>query len=241
MHPKDLTGGPNYDIDADLNICITAGIAYQPKLAPFDYGQSYHDHYTELRGTKTSAILNRIRLDTVTKAINIDEGNNTDYAIIDVGIGSGDFIDHIHSRRLSLLLGFGSNIASVHGHDINPVAIDWLDQRQLNYDLYGQGAQSHHILTLWDTIEHLPDPDQLFDVIQPGSLLCTSLPIFPSLERKLLMASKHYKPDEHLYYFTNGGFIAWMERSHFQFLAYHNRETTEAGRESIGTFTFRKR
>ena len=36
------------------------------------------------------------------------------------------------------------------------------------------------------------------DAMQPGSLLCTSLPIFTSIERADLIESKHYKPNEHL-------------------------------------------
>ena len=51
--------------------------------------------------------------------------------------------------------------------------------------------------------------------------------------------SKHYRPGEHLYYFTELGFAQWMARHGFELLEVSNFET-KAGRDSILSFAFRR-
>lgn len=242
MHPKhaavDLTGSS----DPDLVCHPSAGIAYQPFVKPFDYGEEYFENYVERKGTSVATALNRARFNAVAQAIGPLSSNET-RALLDIGVGSGEFLEFMgcgkspKPEKVSRAERVG--IIRAYGYDINPVAIRWLKERRLFLDPYAGPIGPGTVITLWDTLEHMPEPDDLFQRMLPGSILCTSLPIYPVIDRKQIMASKHYKPNEHLYYFTKGGLINWLERSGFEFIFYSDAET-KAGREGIGTFAFRK-
>jgi len=60
-------------------------------------------------------------------------------------------------------------------------------------------------------------------------------PIFPDLTA--IRASKHYRPGEHLYYFTEDGLVRWMALHGF-LLRERNDFETRAGRDSILSFAF---
>ena len=137
---------------------------------------------------------------------------------MDVGIGSGEFI---------------KNRPNTYGQDINPVAIEWLKRN----DLWARYLGDFEALTFWDVIEHVPTPADYFDKVSDGAYLFTSLPIFEDLSQ--IRVSKHYRPGEHLYYFTEPGFVCWMALHGFKLL---ERQTFEmdAGRENIFSFSFEK-
>ena len=59
-------------------------------------------------------------------------------------------------------------------------------------------------VTMWDTIEHLEEPEKRLKRIAKGALLFASIPVFDDL--RMIRASKHYRPGEHLYYWTAQGF-----------------------------------
>ena len=136
--------------------------------------------------------------------------------ILDIGIGSGEFIE---------------NCEDSFGYDINPKAIEWLKDRELFRDDF----ESFNAFTMWDVIEHIETPEDYFSKMS-GHLFC-SLPIFEDLDK--IRDSKHYRPDEHLYYFTEKGFISWMSLHGFRCVASTNMET-KAGREDILSFVFYK-
>jgi Methyltransferase domain len=139
--------------------------------------------------------------------------------LIDVGIGSGAFIDLRRSRR-----------RKTYGYDVNPVAIAWLDERSLLVDPY---LVSVDAVTLWDVIEHIADFQSLLARVRKWVFL--SLPIFTDHEH--VLRSKHFKPDEHCWYFTREGLAYAMKRCGFVLDSESNIET-ELGREDIGSFAF---
>jgi hypothetical protein len=86
-------------------------------------------------------------------------------------------------------------------------------------------------------LEHVETPDDYFRRIHDGAYLFTSLPIFTDLTK--VRQSKHYRPDEHLYYFSEDGFVNWMAHHRFKLLERDDFET-RAGREAILSFAFRR-
>ncbi|MCY1314289.1 hypothetical protein D9M70_649130 [compost metagenome] len=63
------------------------------------------------------------------------------------------------------------------------------------------------------------------------------MPIYDSQAHCL--QSKHYKPGEHIHYFTLNGFITWCQRQGFE-LVEINQVESELGREGITSFAFRR-
>jgi hypothetical protein len=90
-------------------------------------------------------------------------------------------------------------------------------------------------VSLWDVLEHIPDFQPLLANVREWLFL--SLPIFRDAAH--VLASKHFKPDEHCWYFTRDGLVVAMNLCGFALVSESIVET-ELGREDIGTFAFRR-
>jgi Methyltransferase domain len=141
--------------------------------------------------------------------------------LIDVGIGSGAFIEARRQRE-----------RTTYGYDINPAGVNWLTERMLLVDPY---LVPFGAMTLWDVLEHVEDFQSL--VANVREWLFVSLPIFRDADHAL--RSKHFKPQEHCWYFTNYGIVFAMEQCGFA-LVTESAVESELGREDIGTFAFRR-
>lgn len=206
-----LAALPSTD-DGDLVLCLEDGAAYQKDQEQLaEYDRAYFDKYVGYEGQKVSGQINAGRISFVKR-------HYGDGLVLDIGIGSGEFI----KKR-----------GHTYGLDVNPVAVRWLLAR----NLWADDIETFHAFTAWDVIEHIPTPGDYFGRMRAGAFLFTSIPIFADLKR--IRESKHYRPGEHLMYFTDQGFIAWMAQHGFRFLECHDFET-RAGRDSILSFAFRK-
>lgn len=199
--------------DGDLMLCRTRGVAYQRDMSrKVAYDAAYFD---KCRGYEDKEIARRINAGRVA-IVNKHAGLGK---VLDVGVGSGEFIRNRGDTTF--------------GYDVNPAAIAWLKQEGRWSEDFG----AFQAFTFWDVLEHIEDPQAYFQAMQPGSLLFTCLPIFDDLVR--VRVSKHYRPGEHLYYWTRQGFIDWMALWRFRLIEEATFEI-EAGREAIRTFAFRR-
>jgi Methyltransferase domain len=198
--------------------CLTwwlqRGIGWYPVEAGFaPYDQDYFDSFDRNAHTALGRALMRARFEFVERHYR--------GALVDVGIGSGAFVEmrNQHGR-------------TTYGYDVNPAGIAWLEERQLLVDPY---LVAFDAMTLWDVLEHIPDFRPLLANVREWLFL--SLPIFRDAEHAL--RSKHFKPDEHCWYFTRDGLVFAMKWCGFV-LVSESRIETELGREDIGTFAFRR-
>lgn len=206
-----LAALPSED-DGDLALCTQHGAAYQKDqstLVPYD--TAYFQKYVKYEGAEIGERINAGRLGFVSDHFG-------DGLALDIGIGSGEFV---RKRQFT------------YGLDVNPEAIRWLLQRSL----FANDIETFHAITMWDVIEHVPTPAEYFSRMRYGAMLFTSVPMFKDLRR--IRESKHYRPSEHLYYFTEEGFISWMKCHGFKHLETRDFES-QAGRDSILSFAFRK-
>lgn len=133
----------------------------------------------------------------------------------DIGIGGGRYVSESN--------GFG--------FDVCADAVNWLmDNGRLAEQQYGL-----QVATCWDSLEHIPEPEKLLARVREW--LFVSMPIYRDMQD--VLASKHYKPGEHLHYWTLAGFIAWCERQGFEVQEINHAED-ELGREGITSFAFRR-
>nr|WP_230964181.1 methyltransferase domain-containing protein [Pseudomonas aeruginosa] len=100
------------------------------------------------------------------------------------------------------------------------------------YDPYQHHAEA---VTCWDSLEHIPEPEKLLDHV--GEWLFVSMPIYK--DQTDCLASKHYKPGEHCWYWSLPGLVAWCERQGFE-LVEMNEAESDLGREGITSFAFRR-
>lgn len=195
--------------DGDLRLCPEKGIAYQhDQTTLVEYDAAYFAKYCAYEGSEISNRINAGRVALVNKY--------TLGPVVDIGIGSGEFIKHRHLTW---------------GYDVNPVAKRWLRENRL----WADELHSFDGYTMWDVTEHVPTPLDYFQNVKAGGFLFTSIPIFEDITK--VRESKHYRPSEHLYYWTRHGFVWWMAQHGFAVLEVQDFET-KAGRDSILSYAF---
>jgi Methyltransferase domain len=143
--------------------------------------------------------------------------------LADVGIGCGAFIELCNRTKKTAI-----------GYDVNPAGIEWLKQHRCWFDPYRSGRRIS-VLTLWDVLEHMPDFSSL--LARVDQWVFVSLPIFGDAAH--VLHSKHFRPDEHCWYFSRDGLVTVMQWLGFELIEETDMET-RIGREDIGAFAFRR-
>ena len=124
------------------------------------------------------------------------------------------------------------------GFEVIPKAMAQLHKEGLFFDPYKEDLNKRGIagVTFFDSLEHLYEPEKILERITKQYVFA-SLPIFK--DKAHVLASRHFRPREHYWYFTQGSFRAFVKRCGFKMLDYREDET-RIGRDSIGTFVFRR-
>jgi len=198
----------------ELNWCYEKDIMYQRDMSTsVPYDEDYYKKYLRYENTDISKKLNNGRANITQKYC---------CSLLDIGVGSGEFIKNSKIK--------------VCGYDINPIAIEWLKLENIFLDPYKEKIDVDG-LSFWDSLEHIKDPNSLLSRLGKDKFVFISMPIFVDLHE--IKSSKHYRPNEHFYYFTVRGMINYMSDSGFSIIEIDDFET-KAGREDIQTFVFKK-
>lgn len=178
------------------------------------YSGDYFAHYQKLDATQMGGLLTHARLELVSKYCH--PSNTTD-----IGIGGGRYVLE----------------SSGTGYDVCEDAVKWLKEGdEALLDRYRDPYEkSVYAATCWDSLEHIPEPEKL--LAQVEKWLFVSLPVFEDADD--VLSSKHYKPGEHLWYFSPTGFINWCAEQGFECVEM-NRVESDLGREGIMSFAFKR-
>ncbi len=202
--------------DGDLMLIRSAGIAYQADMQAgrIEYDDVYWQKVSAYEGSEIAArvIAGRIAM--------LKRHAIAGRSVLDIGAGTGAFV--VAARQAEFY---------ARGFDLMPMAVQALKRA----GLYAVNVAAFDVVALWDSIEHMENPQNVLAEIELGTVLLVSVPIFPGIG--VIRQSKHYRPGEHLYYFTERGFIDWMRSHGFRVLERSGHEI-DAGRESIGAFAF---
>lgn len=176
------------------------------------YSGDYFAHYQKLDNTKMGMLLTRARLELVGKYCKpIDT--------VDIGIGGGRYVQE----------------SGGWGYDVCADAVTWLRDNGYYRNPYSDVMGDVKAITCWDSLEHIPDPRALLAEVREW--LFVSLPVFEDADD--VLSSKHYKPGEHLWYFSSTGFINWCAEQGFECVEM-NRVESDLGREGIMSFAFKR-
>lgn len=197
-----------------------AGVGFFPCRPDGVYDAAYFERYADQADSDVGRALMRARVDLVRKHIGFAWRT---HEILDVGIGSGAFID-------AVLAEDGEAV----GYDVNPAGIEWLSDRGRLRCLYS--GERYPVVTFWDVLEHMEDP-------RPALAACSgiafvALPIFNDAAH--VLRSRHYRRDEHYWYFTREGFRRFAQDEGFDVVDIVATETA-LGREGIETFVLVRR
>ena len=187
------------------------GIGYYPVPDTVaPYDAGYWQKYIAMDATPVGEQLNKARMYWVKRYWS----NQDD--LVDVGIGGGNFVK-FHGCK---------------GYDVSEYGLRWLRDNERLHDPY---ARQIGAATFWDSLEHIANIEELIANVRDWVFM--SLPIFDSAEH--VQRSKHYRKDEHVWYFTHEGIIGLMARLGFVDVACCHMEE-DCGREDIGTYAFRR-
>ncbi len=187
------------------------GMGYYP-VTESPYDADYFDRYMALSKTPMGQALTQERVRLVNSFVGGER-------VVDVGIGSGAFI--------------AARGAPTYGYDINPEGVAWLKRRGLYRE---PRASTFEALTFWDSLEHIHIPGPL--LANADRFVFISLPLFR--DARHVLESKHFRRDEHCWYWTREGLLWWMGEHGFD-CAFHGTPESLLGREDIHTFVFERR
>jgi hypothetical protein len=190
------------------------GMWRQVSRERIEYGDEYFAKYQGYAETELGRQLTSARVELVKR--------HGCESVLDVGIGCGAFIE-----------AFGQ----AQGFDVMPAAVGWLKERGLFRSPYSLVSRFPGAITCWDSLEHIEQPDRLLTSVKPGMHLFVSLPIFKDHDD--IRASKHYRPGEHLTYWTDQGLRDFCAREGLA-LVESSQIESDLGRESIGTYVFKR-
>lgn len=173
------------------------------------YGFAYWEEYQKRDHSPIGRSLTEARVNMVRRYCS---------TVVDIGIGGGAFMIAASEADLS-----------PKGSDINTFALSWLGRR--NELWTGDDVEA---MTFWDSIEHIENPTQLLSRTQWAFI---STPIYDN--EVAVRASKHFKPGEHIHYWSHAGLIMYMLAQGFG-LADYNTMESDLGREGIGSYAFKK-
>ncbi|TNV14915.1 class I SAM-dependent methyltransferase [Buttiauxella sp. B2] len=185
------------------------GMGRYPVAGSRPYDADYFTRYQDMAETSMGQQLTAARIQLVSR--------HYQGSVLDVGIGSGQFVNCYPGA-----LGF----------DVNPAGVAWLHERNAYADLY---ANRWRALTMWDVLEHIDEPE--LAVQQATEFIFVSLPVFDSAEH--IVSSRHYRKDEHIWYWTHDGLIKWFAEQGFS-MVEHNTCESMLGREGIGSYAFKR-
>jgi hypothetical protein len=203
------------DAQAGLVWLADRGYGYL-HVADQPYDAAYFQKYETYAETDMGESINAARAELIERHVSRDK------FIIDIGIGCGAFLSELVTRGYSHVGGF----------DINPAGIDWLRARALYADPM---SERPYALTFWDSFEHIPEVWRLLEGVQ---FVAMSLPIVDG-DGPPRRNWKHFRPDEHCWYFTRAGLIHFMTQRGFECIEHGTPESL-LGREDIHTFAFRR-
>lgn len=178
-----------------------------PKSRPYD--EHYFAKYQLMADTDTGHALTQARIQLVER--------HYSGAVLDVGIGAGQFV---------------ASRPDTQGFDVNPAGIAWLNQRGAYADLY---AKKWLALTMWDVLEHIDEPE--LAVQQATEFVFVSIPIFADAGD--IIRSHHFRKDEHIWYFTDEGIRGWFAEQGFTCIEQNTIEC-DFGRKGVASYAFRR-
>lgn len=107
--------------------------------------------------------------------------------------------DFVFDCKAHTVLDYGSGLGFFSACAPEDVHVD-------SYDIgpfvtTGIRREKYDLLCLWDVLEHLPDFTCLDELLRFTNFVALTVPMLP--QGKELLSWKHFKPGEHLHYFTN--------------------------------------
>ena len=147
---------------------------------------AYDAAYARQYDTRPVKAMSEVRWHFIQTYLNLPMGSR----VLDVGYGNGAFLKHAHTAGMK-----------IHGIDIHSE----------NFGIPHVGFDTPLVFDLicfFDSLEHFPDFSPIFKLRSRNIIV--SIPNTPSFVLSRPQAWRHFKPGEHLHYFSHKSLDALM-------------------------------
>lgn len=174
------------------------------------YNQAYLAEFERREKTEVGQRLIQMRCDLVIR--HLDVLHDSQAYVLDFGGGAGGF-----ARALSL-----HPQIECQSFDIIPEAPSEVDPAAIP-------AGSLHGVTMWDSLEHVEDPNWIMaycrQTLAPGGKIFISTPALDGAPLQL-PRWKHYKPGEHIWGWSAAGLMSFLLENQFYPMEMNFHEST---------------
>jgi SAM-dependent methyltransferase len=201
--------------------CLECGLVYQnPRPAGAELAHIYpdeYDQYTIGLQQEPSPLARLDRLYGLRKRCIAVMRHKAQGRLLDVGCATGDFMDVMRQYP-------GWEVAGV---ELSAYASQYareklgLDVKTGTLEQAGFSEASFDVITLWDVLEHVPDPLGVlrlsYRLLRPGGVLVINTPNLESLDARLFRAYWiGYELPRHLYVFSRRTMLALLAKAGFR-------------------------
>lgn len=165
-----------------VRVCVNCDHAFQdPPIVSAHYDWNYISTYDRYPATRAMSYLRAGLVAAHAKG-----------KLLDVGYGNGAFLSA--AKHLEF---------DVHGSDLHGVK-SWVPDVPLVSD------EQWDVVTFFDSLEHFPSLEPAQHVLKRTQTAVVSVPLRPVWWPALLPEWKHYKPGEHMHYFSQTSLREFM-------------------------------
>ena len=186
------------------------------------YDEKYFTKYVGYRETNIGVMINDLRCQFVQSIL--DDPKKS--LILDYGFGAGHFISMMKEKYDIV----------VDGYDVNPYSFKWLLENAKSSEFWDL-KKSYDCITFWDSFEHIHDIREILKSIKNNGYAIMTIPIFKNALSTV--NSKHFRKDEHYWYFQYTGLIDFMKSQQFSYCGA-NYDECSYGRNGVITIAFKK-
>jgi len=204
----------------NIDFCNSCGVKFTNPLPSPDYLHSYYEseeyisHSNSQKGliNKIYQFVRRITIQSKIRLIKnfVQSGN-----IIDIGSGSGEFLNEIQKKDF-ITTGIEPN-ANARKYAIDNFKLNILDETEIN----NLNINCFNVITMWHVLEHVYDLDQRIKQIQ--SLLTENGILVVAVPNSASWDAKHYGKywaaydlPRHLYHFDQSTLIRLFQNYGFK-------------------------
>jgi len=225
--------------------CQDCGLVYvTPRLKPEVLPQVYDEGYWTSEGPKNRGYADyrsqeQLYLKTFRKRFDIiDRYMPEPGRLLDIGCAAGFFLEVARERGWELEgVELSAEIAT---HAIEHYGFDQIHVGTLETAPYERG--SFDLVTMWDVVEHVPDPRTFFEAarayLRPdGLLILETQNVGSAFAKRMGPKWQHYKHLEHLYHFDSETIERLLDETGFEIL----ENTPDLGGKHVSVAFVRER
>ena len=119
-----------------------------------------------------------------------------------------DFVSHVEPKSV---LDYGSGVGWFRAFRPEGIVVDTYDIA--SFVQTGIQREVYDLVCFWDVLEHIPNFGVIDGLLDSTMFVAVTVPVCPSKQR--LEDWKHFKPNEHLHYFTQESLDGVFDKSDF--------------------------